>query len=70
MDTLIECLNLNKGSAGQGLPSLEEPRAVRTVYLAGERRKHMSARVKLLRGWERNGRRVAPFVLKMPWGER
>ncbi len=33
--------------------------------LSGEQRKHVNARVKLLRSWERNGRRVVPFVLKM-----
>jgi DNA-binding transcriptional regulator GbsR (MarR family) len=112
MDTLIERLNLSKGSASQGLKYLEDIGAVRTVYLAGERRthyeavaelrklagrflsqqilphfhdsgtrldrlaalsqnllgerrKHVSARVKLLRSWERNVRGVVPFVLKM-----
>jgi DNA-binding transcriptional regulator GbsR (MarR family) len=112
MDTLIERLALSKGSASQGLKYLEELGAVRTVYLAGERRAHyeavaelrnlagrflsqqilthfkdsgarldrlaaqaqklsaerrkyVGARVKLLRSWERNGRRVVPFVLKM-----
>ena len=115
MDTLIERLNLSKGSASQGLKYLEELGAVRTVYVAGERRthyeavaelrnlagrflrqqisthfadseirlarmaaearklsgeqrKHVNARVKLLRSWERNGRRVVPFVLKMLGG--
>lgn len=112
MDTMIERLGLSKGSASQGLKYLEELGAVRTVYLAGERRLHYEAvaelrnlagrflsqqvlthfkdsgarldrlaaqtqklpaerrkyvgsRVKLLRSWERNGRRVVPFVLKM-----
>jgi DNA-binding transcriptional regulator GbsR (MarR family) len=112
MDTLIERLNLSKGSASQGLKYLEDLGAVRTVYLAGERRshyeavaelrklagrflskqilphfqdsrtrldrmaaqsqnlsgeqrKHVTARVKLLRSWERNVRRVVPFILKM-----
>lgn len=115
MDTLIERLNLSKGSASQGLKYLEELGAVRTVYVAGERRihyaavaelrnlagrflrqqilthfadsetrlarmtaevpklsgeqrKHVGARIKLLRSWERNGRRVVPFVLKMLGG--
>src|SRR3984885_1173538 len=110
MDALIERLNLSKGSASQGLKYLEDLGAVRTVYLAGERRthyeavaelrnlagrflsqqilthfkdsasrldrlamqaqklstdqrKHVNARVKLLRSWQRNGRRVVPFVL-------
>jgi DNA-binding transcriptional regulator GbsR (MarR family) len=112
MDTLIERLHLSKGSASQGLKYLVDLGAVRTVYLAGERRthyeavaelrnmagrflsqqilphfqgngarldrigaqaqklsterrKHVQARVKLLRSWEQNGRRVVPFVLKM-----
>jgi len=115
MDTLIERLNLSKGSASQGLKYLEDLGAVRTVYLAGERRahyeavaelrnlagrflsqqilphfrdsaerldrmttqsqklfgerrKHVNARVKLLRSWERNGRRAVPFVLKILGG--
>jgi len=115
MDTLIERLNLSKGSASQGLKYLEDLGAVRTVYVAGERRthyeavaelrnlagrflrqqilthfedsesrldrmsaearklsgdqrKHVNARVKLLRSWQRNGRRVVPFVLKMLGG--
>ena len=105
-------LEMSKGSASQGLKYLEELGAVRTVYVAGERRthyeavaelrnlagrflsqqilthfkdsasrldrlamqaqklstdqrKHVNARVKLLRSWQRNGRRVVPFVLKM-----
>jgi HTH-type transcriptional regulator, glycine betaine synthesis regulator len=117
MDTLIERLNLSKGSASQGLKYLEDLGAVRTVYLpgerrahyeavaelrklagrflsqqilphfhdsgarldrmaahaqklAGERRKHIAGRVKLLRSWERNGRRVVPFVLKMLGSEK
>jgi len=115
MDVLIERLALSKGSASQGLKYLEELGAIRTVYLAGERRthyeavaelrnlagrflsqqilshfkdsgarldrlagqaqklsgerrKHVGARIKLLRSWERNGRRVVPFVLKMLGG--
>lgn len=113
MDDLIERLNLSKGSASQGLKYLQDLGAVRTVYVAGERRthyeavaelrnlagrflrqqilthfegsetrldriaaaaqqlldepqrKHVNARVKMLRSWEKNGRRVLPFVLKM-----
>ena len=117
MDTLIDRLNLSKGSASQGLKYLEDLGAVRSVYLAGERRthyeavaelrnlarrflsqqisphfedsssrldhlaaqaqqlsgehrKHVLARIKLLRSWERNVRRVVPFVLKMLGDER
>ena len=112
MDELIERLNLSRGSASQGLKFLEDLGAVRTVYLAGERRthyeaiaelrnmagrflsqqilphfhgsserldqigaqvpklsperrKHVQARVKLLRSWVQNGRRVVPIALKM-----
>ncbi len=112
MDTLIERLQMSKGSASQGLKYLEDLGAVRTVYVAGERRthyeavaelrnlagrflsqqilthfqdsparldrmaaegmklsgeyrKHIDARVKLLRSWQRNGRNIVPFVLKM-----
>jgi DNA-binding transcriptional regulator GbsR (MarR family) len=115
MDTLIERLNLSKGSASQGLKYLQDLGAVRTVYIAGERRthyeavaelrnlagrflrqqvathfegsearldriavhaqklsgeqrKHVHSRVKLLRSWERNGRRVVPFILKILGG--
>jgi DNA-binding transcriptional regulator GbsR (MarR family) len=112
MDDLIARLNLSKGSASQGLKYLQDLGAVRTVYVAGERRthyeavaelrnlagrflrqqilthfedsesrldriavaaqklsgeqrRHVNARVKMLRSWEKNGRRVLPFVLKM-----
>jgi len=115
MDTLIERLSLSKGSASHGLKYLEELGAVRTVYVAGERRthyeavaelrnlagrflrqqvlthfadsetrlgrmavearklsgeqrKHVTARVKLLRSWQSNGRRVLPLVLRMLGG--
>ena len=116
MDTLINRLNLSKGSASQGLKYLHEFGAVRTVYIAGERRTHYEAvaelrslaghflrqqvlthfdnsesrldriavhaqklsgeegryvneRIKLLHRWERNGRRVLPFILKMLGGD-
>ena len=36
MDTLIERLNLSKGSASQGLKYLHDLGAVRTVYMAGD----------------------------------
>ena len=39
--------------------------AVEARKLSGDQRKHVNARIKLLRSWERNGRRVVPFVLKM-----
>ena len=112
MDALIERLNMSKGSASQGLKYLQDLGAVRTVYVAGDRRTHYEAvaelrklagrflrqqilthfedsdtrldriaaqteklgeaqrrhieeRIKLLRRWERTGKRVLPFVLKM-----
>jgi HTH-type transcriptional regulator, glycine betaine synthesis regulator len=115
MDELIQRLRLSKGSASQGLKYLQDLGAVRTVYVAGERRTHYEAvaelrnlagrfmrqqisthfegskarldriglasqklsgerrnhalaRVKMLRSWERNGRRVLPFVLKILGG--
>jgi DNA-binding transcriptional regulator GbsR (MarR family) len=116
MDTLIERLNLSKGSASQGLKYLLDLGAVRTVYVAGDRRthyeaitelrklaarflrqqiltpfedsgsrldriagqtqnlseeqrKHIAERIKLLRRWDRTGRRTLPFVLKMLGGD-
>jgi DNA-binding transcriptional regulator GbsR (MarR family) len=36
--------------------------------LSGEKSKHVMARIKLLRSWEKNGRRIVPFVLKMLGG--
>jgi HTH-type transcriptional regulator, glycine betaine synthesis regulator len=116
MDSLIERLNLSKGSASQGLKYLQDLGGVRTVYVAGDRRthyeavaelrnlagrflrqqilthfedsetcldriaaqtrnlsddqrKHVAERIKLLRRWERTGRRILPFVLKMLGGD-
>jgi len=36
--------------------------------LAGEARKHALARIKLLQSWEKNGRRVLPFLLRVLGG--
>jgi DNA-binding transcriptional regulator GbsR (MarR family) len=116
MDTLIERLYMSKGSASQGLKYLQDLGAVRTVYVAAdrrthyeavaelrklggrflrhqiqthfedsgarldriaaqtqkltdERRKHVVERIKLLRRWERTGRRIMPLVLKLLGGE-
>jgi DNA-binding transcriptional regulator GbsR (MarR family) len=116
MDALIERLRLSKGSASQGLKYLQDLGAVRTVYVAGDRRTHYEAvaelrklagrflrqqilthfedtearldriagqtqdlsdeqrrhvyeRIKLLRRWERTGRRILPLVLKMLGGD-
>jgi DNA-binding transcriptional regulator GbsR (MarR family) len=35
------------------------------LKLSPERRKHIHARVKLLRSWQQNGRQVVPLVLKL-----
>jgi len=43
MDTLMEQLNLSKGSTSQGLRYLQELGAVRTVYMAADRRTHYEA---------------------------
>jgi DNA-binding transcriptional regulator GbsR (MarR family) len=43
MDALIERLNLSKGSASQGLKYLQDLGAVRTVYVAADRRTHYEA---------------------------
>ncbi|MDR3456872.1 MAG: hypothetical protein P4N60_05460 [Verrucomicrobiae bacterium] len=116
MDTLIDRLNLSKGSASQGLKYLQDLGAVRTIYIAGDRRthyeavaelrklagrflrqqilthfedtenrlnriagqtqklsdeqqRHIAERIDLLRRWDRTGRRILPFVLKMLGGD-
>ena len=43
METIIERLDLSKGSASQGLKYLQDLAAVRTVYVASERRTHYEA---------------------------
>jgi DNA-binding transcriptional regulator GbsR (MarR family) len=43
--------------------------AAQTQNLSGERRRHINSRIKLLRRWERTGRRILPFVLKMLGGD-
>src|SRR5437867_5492588 len=43
MDDLIERLRLSKGSASQGLKFLRNVGAVKTVYVAGDRRVHYAA---------------------------
>ena len=44
--------------------------AAQAETLTGEARKHTLARVRMLQSWERNGRRVMPFLLKMLGGGR
>ena len=43
MDDLIQRLQLSKGSASQGLKFLRNIGAVRTIYVAGDRRVHYEA---------------------------
>jgi HTH-type transcriptional regulator, glycine betaine synthesis regulator len=109
-DEFIERLNLSKGSASQGLRYLLDLGAVRTVYVAADRRVHYEAvaelrnlanrflrqqvltyfedsadrldriqaearelsdgqreftlqRVRMLKSWERNAKRILPLVL-------
>jgi DNA-binding transcriptional regulator GbsR (MarR family) len=38
--------------------------------LSGARRKHVIARIKMLRSWERNARRLLPFILTILGGRR
>jgi len=42
---------------------------VQAQTLTGSGRKHVQARVKTLQSWEKNGRRVLPFLLKMLGGK-
>ena len=114
-DEFIERLNLSKGSASQGLRYLLDLGAVRTVYVAGDRRVHYEAvaelrnlvnrflrqqvltyfddstdrlgrilagarelpggqrdfalsRVRLLKSWEKNAKRILPFILAVLGG--
>ena len=116
MDTIIERLHLSKGSASQGLKYLQDLGAVRTVYVASDRRtyyeavgelrnlasrflrqqvlihfdgsvsrldriaaqtqelsdgqrKHVMERIRVLRRWERTGRRILPLALAMLGGD-
>jgi DNA-binding transcriptional regulator GbsR (MarR family) len=111
-DEFYDRLNLSKGAASQGLGYLLNLGAVRTVYVAGDRRVHYEAvaelrnlagrfvrqqiltnfedsgtrlaslaaeaqklpederkfavaRVKMLRSWEKNAKRVLPLVLRI-----
>lgn len=52
----------------QGSDARLDHMAAQAQKLSGEQRKHVAARVKLLRSWERNARRVVPFVLKILGG--
>jgi len=114
-DDFIERLNLSKGSASQGLRYLLDLGAVRTVYVAGDRRAHYEAvaelrnlanrflrqqvltyfddsgtrldriltgvrelpeaerefaitRVRMLKSWEKNAKRIMPLVLTILGG--
>ena len=85
MDDLIERLQLSKGSASQGLKFLRNIGAVRTVYVAGERRVHYEAVAELRNLVTRflrdqivphldNGQarleRIAAMIKKLPAEER
>ena len=43
--------------------------AKKAQSLTGEARKHALARVKLVRQWEKDGRRILPSLLKVFWAE-
>lgn len=47
MDDIIDRLGISKGSASQGLRWLRDVSAVRTVYVAGDRRDHFEAETEL-----------------------
>lgn len=47
MDELMRRLNLSKGATSQGLKQLRAVGAVRTVYVAGDRRDHFVAEAEL-----------------------
>lgn len=111
-EDFLQKLNLSKGSASQGLRYLQDLGAVRTVYVAGDRRMHYEAvaelrnlvsrflnhqvlsyfegssqrldriaaeakklsgeqrghgiaRVKMLKSWEKNVRRILPLAMML-----
>jgi DNA-binding transcriptional regulator GbsR (MarR family) len=114
-EEFLERLNMSKGSASQGLRYLQDLGAVRTVYVAGDRRAHYEAvaelrnlanrflrqqvltyfegsgdrldrialearelpdekrdhaiaRIKMLKSWAKNVRRILPLVLALLGG--
>ena len=84
-DEFFDRLNLSKGTASQGLRYLMDLGAVRTVYVAGERRVHYEAvaelrnlagrflRQQILTNFEDSGTRLARIAdeaKKLPNGER
>jgi DNA-binding transcriptional regulator GbsR (MarR family) len=84
-DEFFDRLNLSKGSASQGLRYLMDLGAVRTVYVAGDRRVHYEAvaelrnlagrflRQQVLTNFEDSGTRLARIAAeaqKLPAGER
>jgi DNA-binding transcriptional regulator GbsR (MarR family) len=85
MDTLMERLQISKGSASQGLKLLRSFGAVKTVYAAGDRRDHYVAEIDISRfasnfikgelqphldhGLERI-ERMERFIKQFPDGER
>ena len=47
MDEIMELLSVSKGSASQGLRSLRQLGAVKSQYLAGQRKEHYVAEIRL-----------------------
>lgn len=47
LDALVERLSISKGSASQGLRLLKSVNAVKSVYVAGDRRDHFKAETQL-----------------------
>jgi DNA-binding transcriptional regulator GbsR (MarR family) len=85
MDDLIERLRISKGSASQGLKFLRNVGAVRSVYVAGERRVHYEAVAELrnlttrflrdqivphLNSGQERLERIAGMVRQLPANER
>jgi len=54
----------------EGSQSRLEQLAAAAEKLSGAERQHAVARVKLLRSWERNGRRILPLVLALLGGRK
>ena len=54
----------------EGSQSRLEQLAAAAEKLSGAERQHAIARVKLLRSWERNGRRILPLVLALLGGRK
>jgi HTH-type transcriptional regulator, glycine betaine synthesis regulator len=62
---LRQQISAHLGDSGTRLERIGE----HAQSLTGETRKHAASRVKLLKSWDKNGRRVLPFLLKMLGGK-